>query len=851
MDIRQFFKKPTHGTNNDIRPSCASGDSGEAGGDGIAVANPSSQTATGSTSVSKQEQCIDEVKSAKVVPMSKSSSAENNEETTSDMSAELCEVEVASDESDGEGEVQVRELRDARKRSVGSEQQVPIVADLGNERPAQPTLRSYPETLAGKKRTRKFLKSWYSGRPWLEYSVQADACFCYACRNFGIRGTKEQDTSFITIGFSKWKIAMESNRGFRSHEQSKMHIDAMAQWSEFECRKKSGSTIELQLSRDQLARNRYYVKSVAEVIVFLAVNELALRGDHEQAQAEESRDSLQNVGGLFLRLFDFALQKDEKLRSISHSMPKNAKYTSPDVQNEVIDVLREMVQDIIVEEYKKSDIGQFCLKCDETRDANNVEDMSVVIRFVKDGKPVEHLLSMVRLEAVDAKAITKAILDELQQRDIDCRAILSQCFDGASVMSGCRGGVQTLLQEEIGKKIPYVHCFNHQIHLVVVHCMQRETKAKKFFGMCEQLYIFFRRQFPANIYQGKTLKRLLEQRWTGHFESSKVVCDNRDEILATLEAVSESDAVNADMNVEAAGLHAYISKAEFACVATMVVRILSILQPANAMMQGKACNMSAAMDLITSSIASVKELRNKETFTEIAEAAGCSKAADPGQTHLKRKRRESTMLRGSFVLSTTGQEGVEGDPRDRLESTEWQQLRQTFFAIIDNVAGEMQNRFGELQSGLSGAISALLPSSKTYLHADQLLPLTTLLQQDKNEDIGNALRGELTVAVKFMREKLQPDCDLQDAAICLTTYKDAFPILNWHYAAALTIGISTASCENSFSCLTRVLRPYRRSMTHARKNSLVVLAFEKAITKSLNMDVFLDKFSRKSRRISL
>lgn len=328
-----------------------------------------------------------------------------------------------------------------------------------------------------------------------------------------------------------------------------------------------------------------------------------------------------------------------------------------------------------------------------------------------------------------------------------------------------------------------------------------------------------------------------------------MVCDNREEILATLEAASESDEVNADMNVEAAGLHAYVSKAEFACVAAIVVRILSILQPANAMMQGKSCNMSAAMDLMASSIASLTELRNEETFTDIAEAAGCSKVADP--TSQKRKRRESTMLRGSFVLSTTGQEGVEGYPGDRRESTEWHQLQRTFFAIIDNVTGELRNRFSELQSGLVGAISALLPSSQTYLHADQLIPLTNLLQQDKNEDIGIALRGEIAVAEKFMIEKLQPDCDLQNAVNCLATYKDAFPILYWHYVAALTIGISTASCENSFSCLSRVLRPYRRSMTHARKNSLVILAFEKAITKSLNMDAFLDKFSRKSRRIAL
>jgi hypothetical protein len=397
----------------------------------------------------------------------------------------------------------------------------------------------------------------------------------------------------------------------------------MARWAEFELRKKSGKTIEMQLAKDQLARNRYYVKSVAEVIIFLAVNELGFRGDNEkQVRVADENDSTTIIGGLFLRLFEFALMKDNKLRSIAQSMPKNAKYTSPEMQNEIIDVLREMVQAKITDEYQQSDIGQFCLKCDETRDASNVEDMSVVIRFVSNGQPIERLLSMVQLTAVDAKSITKAILEELQAQRIDSHTILSQCFDGASVLSGCKGGVQRCLQAEIGRQIPYVHCFNHKLHLVVIHVMQRETKVSRFFGLCEQLYVFFRRQFPSNVYTGKTLKRLLEQRWTGHVESAKVICENRDEILDTLLAASESDEVSRDLSVEAAGLHVNVIKPEFACIAAMVLKTLLILQPANAVLQGKSCNMAVANELIQSSIACLQELRTVAAFQEMADSAG-------------------------------------------------------------------------------------------------------------------------------------------------------------------------------------------------------------------------------------
>ena len=69
------------------------------------------------------------------------------------------------------------------------------------------------------------------------------------------------------------------------------------------------------------------------------------------------------------------------------------------------------------------------------------------------------------------------------------------------------------------------------------------------------------------------------------------------------------------------------------------------------------------------------------------------------------------------------------------------------------------------------------------------------------------------------------------------------------YAGALTIGVSTATCESSFSTLTRVLRPYRRSMGRERKVQLVLLAFEKALTLSVNLNAFVDRFALKSRRV--
>ena len=82
---------------------------------------------------------------------------------------------------------------------------------------------------------------------------------------------------------------------------------------------------------------------------------------------------------------------------------------------------------------------------------------------------------------------------------------------------------------------------------------------------------------------------------------------------------------------------------------------------------------------------------------------------------------------------------------------------------------------------------------------------------------------------------------IQHVLQLLLPFRSAFPLLI-KLMTALTFGASTAVCESSFSTLTRVLTPHRRSTLHRRLSNLVILAFEKNITANLNRDKFLNVF---------
>lgn len=70
---------------------------------------------------------------------------------------------------------------------------------------------------------------------------------------------------------------------------------------------------------------------------------------------------------------------------------------------------------------------------------------------------------------LSAQGISEVIMNALEIYKVDTKKMLCQCYDGAFVMSGETGGVQTILQSKLKRRIPYVHCFSHRLHLVVAY----------------------------------------------------------------------------------------------------------------------------------------------------------------------------------------------------------------------------------------------------------------------------------------------------------------------------------------------------------------------------------------------
>ncbi len=74
-----------------------------------------------------------------------------------------------------------------------------------------------------------------------------------------------------------------------------------------------------------------------------------------------------------------------------------------------------------------------------TRDRCNIENLSIMIRFVCNSVPEEHLIGLLDLHQLDADCMCNEILSHVSDASYSADNIVSQCYNDASVMSGVRG----------------------------------------------------------------------------------------------------------------------------------------------------------------------------------------------------------------------------------------------------------------------------------------------------------------------------------------------------------------------------------------------------------------------------
>ena len=128
---------------------------------------------------------------------------------------------------------------------------------------------------------------------------------------------------------------------------------------------------------EQVRRNRMTLKCTIEVLVMMGKHNIAIRGHQE----EDSN---------FMAMLSLLVKENSVLHDHLENAPRISKYTSPDIQNEIIFFLAKQILDGIIDHCKRSVI--YALIADESTDVTNKEQISVCIRFVSTKEDGKHFI---------------------------------------------------------------------------------------------------------------------------------------------------------------------------------------------------------------------------------------------------------------------------------------------------------------------------------------------------------------------------------------------------------------------------------------------------------------------------
>lgn len=327
-----------------------------------------------------------------------------------------------------------------------------------------------------------------------------------------------------TDGLKDWKNM--GNR-LRSHETSNEHFICMSKWIELESRLKKSETIGRSV-QEQINKKREHWRQVLlriiAIVITLAKNNLAFRGDNEKIYQERN--------GIFLSLIEMLAKFDpvmqEHIQRIQRS-EIHRHYLGHKIQNELIQMLASEIKSTIVARIKEAKYFSIILDC--TPDVSHEEQMSLVIRCVDvSTRPVkveEFFLEFLKVDDTSGLGLFNVLRETLHTLQFDIGDIRGQGYDNGSNMKGRHKGVQKRVLE-INPRAFYMPCGCHSLNLALCDMATSCSKAIYFFRVVQCIYVLFssstkRWKIFKDNGEGLTLKPLSQTRWESRIESVKAI----------------------------------------------------------------------------------------------------------------------------------------------------------------------------------------------------------------------------------------------------------------------------------------------------------------------------------------
>lgn len=668
-------------------------------------------------------------------------------------------------------------------------------------------------------------------RDWILYSRILDAVHCFCCRIFA-----PSSSVFSSInGFKDWT---HLTRNIKIHEVSTIHIENYVKWKKlsktFANEKCVDNQICLQIHAEK-ERLKLVFKRIISLILYFARQNIAFTG------SSSNLHDISGKNGNFQQLVHTVASFDDVLKEHMEKC-RTVHYLSPKIQNELISIIGKRVRNEILQNIKES--KYFSSILDSTPDVKHLEQMTLVLRYVfldvesQAYEIRESFIEFLNIHIKTGLGISDVFITELKSLGLDLNNLRGQSYDNGSNMRGKNIGVQKqiLLQNP---RAAFVACCDHSLNLLLNDAAAASGSTVRFFSLVNHIFVFLSGStnrwdvLSCHIAGTSSLapKAICSTRWSSRIEAIKPLKRNLDKIIEALHEIRDSEKFDV------------LSRHEAGCIADKIDFTF-------------ICSVCVWHDVLYQVNIVSKKLQSIQSNVQSA------------VTCLKNIMKFLVAYESSFenVLSEAKQmaEGLEIDPKfsesekrpsiARFLSTK-EDFRSNFFDLIIEIAkNALEERFESLQA-FNETFSFLydFQNYEENRSNGELMKsckhLESVLTHNGEKDIdGIDLFHEFPIIATIVENhNVSNVLDILNA-IKKDEMENLLPNAVIAYRIFLTVPVSVASGERSFSKLKLIKNYLRNSMGQERLNSLAIISIENEIAKSIQYDEIIDDFANAKAR---
>ncbi|XP_021997455.1 zinc finger MYM-type protein 1-like [Helianthus annuus] len=690
--------------------------------------------------------------------------------------------------------------------------------------PCQPKSHDFPVRNLSDE-DRRFSVKWFESYPtWLEYSEKTDRVYCLFCYLFKEPGQKE---TFVSEGYYYWnkKDRLKTHVG----DNNSFHNKAVKKCEDLLRQDRS-----IQFSYEKYTdkqKSEYRIRLHSTIIVSKAL----LNGSLPFRGHDESEKSLYK--GHFLELLKLLGEVNESIRKvILENAPKNSQMTSPQIQKEVINCF---AQEVLKQIFEELDDDVFSILVDESRDCSKKEQMAVVLRYVdKLGVVKERFVGLVHVKETTSLSLKYAIDELFSKYNLSLTKVRGQGYDGASNMAGEFNGLKALILKE-NSSAYFVHCFAHQLQLVVVALANKHDDIWKFFeevsnltnvvcASCKRIDMIRESQKDklkeaigreevetgSGLNQELSLARAGDTRWSSHYKTLVRLVQLYPTIIEVLEYIRSSGQINVQQR-QANGIWKYMKSYDFAYYLHLMKHVLGVTNTLSQALQRKDQDIVNAVEMVNATKQQLQTFR-LEGFDSLVKdvASFCDK-----------NEIEMVDMDAEYI-----------DPKYRRRKTNITNRHfyevENFNTVLDMQIQEIGNRFSEILR-----LAEMYPHDFNYEERDYLM--------NELDIYINNIRGDK----RFANVK-----DISNLATMMveTNKHVGYPLVYRLLKLSLVLPVATTSVERCFSAMKHVKTDLRNRMGDEYLTDACICYIEKEFFAKVAIEDVMNRFQNmKTRREQL